>query len=162
MKHLIKRLKPAASLILAICAAWLLYLTADLFLRLDLSQDYRDIQGYENIVLERNGWDQYYKRTFWGLKKTASPQGIKSDNRHDSDQSHDRLNEWIDTDNYIRQSIYSPDKRYVLYCEVIYDYKHSETTDDEYCIYKVYEIESGKSFTIYQAYREWYNLFWLP
>ncbi|MBD5555844.1 MAG: hypothetical protein HDQ95_11040 [Roseburia sp.] len=41
-----------------------------------------------------------------------------------------------------------------------YDYKNTGITDDEYCYYRVYEIETGKNITIYQAYRAWYNLFW--
>ena len=33
---------------------------------LDLSQDYRSIQGVENITFERNGWGHLYQRCFWG------------------------------------------------------------------------------------------------
>ncbi len=162
MKQLIKRLKPLAIPAAVLITAWLLYQTADLFLPLDLSQDYRSIPGHENIIFERNGWYQYYKRNIWGLKKTGRLRNIESNNSHESDQSREVLISLNVTDNWIRQAVYSPDRQYILYCEIIYDYKHSETTDDEYCYYKVYDIKNGNSVTLYQGYREWYNLFWLP
>lgn len=126
---------------------------------IDLSQDYRNIQGVENITFERNGWGHIYQRCFWGLKKTGEiPAGSPK-----SDDSKDELLKLIDADiitidNWIRQSIYSPDKKYILYCEV--KYGDSGASDDEYCYYRVYEIETGKITTLYQAYREWYNLSW--
>lgn len=139
---------------------WLLYLAAGLFVPLDFSQDYRKVQGYENIVLVRNGRDQCYKRTFWGLEKFSDLRIDNRDNSHESDSSYNQLKDLIDTGNVIRQAIYSPDRKYILFSEIESDYKDTRVTDDEYCYYRVYEIESGKVVTIYQAYREWYNLFW--
>lgn len=140
----------------------LLYGIANLFLPLDLSQDYRIIQGNENIVLVRNwGWgNQCYKRNFWGLKRIGEEQADIHDNAHKSDSALNQLTGLINTDNEISQAIYSPDKKYILYRETEYGYTGSGMTDDEYCYYRVYEMENGKIITIYQAYREWYNLFW--
>lgn len=47
--------------------------------RLDFSQDYRNIQGVENITLERNGWHHFYKRCFWGLRRIGDTQADHAD-----------------------------------------------------------------------------------
>ena len=88
------------------------------------------------------------------------PRVDNPDNLHESDSSLYVLHDLIDTDNVIRQSLYSPDMEYILYCEIEYDHTQSGMTDDEYCYYRVYDIRSGKNTMIYQGYREWYNLFW--
>lgn len=160
MKLLKKALKGIAIFAGLIIFVWLLYSGAKTFLKIDLSQDYLNVQGIENIVFERNGRHQCYKRSFWGLEEIEYSQVNHSDMSYESDDSIYEISDFIDTDNEIRQSIYSPDKRYILYCEIKYDYKNTGITDDEYCYYRVYEIETGKIITIYQAYRAWYNLFW--
>lgn len=129
--------------------------------RLDFSQDYRNIQGVENITLEQNGWHDFYKRCFWGLRRINDTQVDHTDicqSGSESDDSIIELQNLIKTEYAIRQSIYSPDKKYILYCEI--KYGHQGITDDEYCYYRVYEIETGKIITLYQGYREWYNLSW--
>lgn len=129
--------------------------------RLDFSQDYRNIQGVENITLERNGWHDFYKRCFWGLRRINDTQVDHTDicqSGSESDDSIIELQNLIKTEYAIRQSIYSPDKKYILYCEI--KYGHQGITDDEYCYYRVYEMETGKIITLYQGYREWYNLSW--
>lgn len=151
-----KRLKSAAILFGIILIVCLLFKIADFVFRLDFSQDYRKVEGIENIVFERNGWGSCYKRCFWGLARTEDSYVNNPDNRHESDSSEDEIYKLINT--WVRQSIYSPDKKYILYCEI--EYLSSES-DDENCYYRVYEMESGNIITIYQGYREWYNLFWL-
>lgn len=129
--------------------------------RLDFSQDYRNIQGVENITLEQNGWHDFYKRCFWGLRRINDTQVDHTDicqSGSESDDSIIELQNLIKTEYAIRQSIYSPDKKYILYCEI--KYGHQGITDDEYCYYRVYEMETGKIITLYQGYREWYNLSW--
>ena len=139
----------------------LLYHGSRFFLRIDFSQNYRKIHGIENIIFERNGWHQYYKRCLWGLRKVESAQTGHFDMSYESDASIYELSYLIDTDNTRYQSIYSPDKKYILYCEIESGYKNTGVTDDEYCYYRVYETETGKIITIYQAYREWYHLYWI-
>lgn len=134
---------------ITVALAWSLYGIAKNIFPLDVSQTYRNIEGVDNIVLERNGWGQYYKRCFWGLKETKDSQVDNPNNVCESDASIDKLLDLIDTDNKIRQSIYSPNKEYILYCEIEYAYKNTGLTDDEYCYYKVYELKSGKVITIY-------------
>ncbi len=165
MNKLIKKYKSTVILISTICIViiltWPLYAIAKNIFPLDFSQEYRNIQDVDHIVLERNGWGQYYKRCFWGLKETKDFQVDNPNNVCESDASIDALLNLIDTNNKIRQSIYSPNKEYILYCEIQYQYKNTGLTDDEYCYYKVYELKSGIIITIYQGYREWYNLYWL-
>lgn len=156
MKHLKQRWKIAVFAV-PIILIWLFNNGS----RLNFSQNYRKIQGVENIVLERNGWGTLYKRCFWGLKKVGQiPADHQGPYKHfrESDASKFILENYTAIDNWIRQSIYSPDKKYILYCEI--EFGDSGVSDDEYCYYRVYEIETGKIITLYQAYREWYNLSW--
>lgn len=146
---------------LIIIWGWLLYSGAKYFLPFDISQDYLKVQGIENIILRKNWGNQYYKRFFWGLQKFEIRQADYSEICWESDDSMYELLNCIDTDNKVCQSIYSPDRKYILYCEIEYGYNKTGTTDDEYCYYRVYEIETGKIITIYQAYKEWYDLAWL-
>lgn len=149
-------------IVVVVFAMWLLYIVASLFMRLDLSQDYRKITGIENVVFQHNGWnDQYYKRCLWGLSRTEVPDVFEEYKTSTSTLARTKLHSMLDTDNYIRQAVFSPDENYILYCEIEYDYKKTGVTDDEYCYYRVYEMKSGEVITIYHAYREWYNLDWL-
>lgn len=159
MKQLIKWIKGIVFLAGVIFLIWVFYCFAP-FLPLDFSQDYLKVQGIEDIVFEKNGQEQFYKRCLWGLKKIGTIQSNHQEQYSESDGSIDELMNYIDTDYEIRRSIYSPDKKYILYCEIEYDYSNSGMTDDEYCYYRVYEIETGKIITIYQAYRGWYYLYW--
>ncbi len=125
-------------------------------LPLDFSQDYRTVQGIENIVfLNKRGC---YKRCFWGLKKTDDT--VPADMPHVSDESEDRLQDLIEIEHTLIQSVYSPNQDYILYCEIDYNHYNSGLTDDEYSYYKVYEMETGKVITVFQGYKNWYNLVW--
>ena len=164
MKPLIKFSKVIVIFAGLVIGVWLLYSGARLFLPFDISQDYRKVQGAETIIF-RQSWglerQQCYKRCFWGLKKTKSPQVDDSEIYWESDASIYELSDCINTDHEMRQSIYSPDRKYILYCEIEYGYHKTGITDDEYCYYRVYEIETGKIITIYRAYKEWYDIAWL-
>lgn len=161
MKRL-KKLSIGIGIIIGLIVwVWILYSGAKFFLPFDISQDYKTVQDVENIIFEQNWKHQCYKRCFWGLEKIEYPQSNPSEILCESDDSIYELQDHIETDNEIRQSIYSPDKKYILYCEIEYDYNHSGITDDEYCYYRVYEIETDTVVTIYQAYKEWYDLLWV-
>lgn len=145
-----------------IAVIWLLYVIACFFIRLDFSQDYHEIPGIENIIFQRNGRsEQYYKRCFWGLSRTEVPERFENYSADTSALVISELLNIIDVNHYIRQAVFSPDKNYILYCEIEAHYKKIGVTDDEYCYYKVCEVKSGEIITIYHTYREWYNLDWL-
>lgn len=157
MKQLKKLGKGIVILAGLLIALPLYYKAADFFLPIDFSQDYRRIQGAENIVFCSNYEKNYYKRCFWGLKRIENLKAELPDTGHESDASINELSNLIHTKNTIRQSVYSPDRKYILFCEL--EYRHT-VTDDEDCYYRVYEIETGRITTIYQAHKEWYNLHW--
>lgn len=52
---------------------------------------------------------------------------------------------------------FSPDGRYLLVYEI--DYR-GEITDDEYCYYRVIDLEDGARYTVYAGYREWFRVYW--
>ncbi len=52
---------------------------------------------------------------------------------------------------------FSPDGRYLLVYEI--DYR-GEITDDEYCYYRVIDLEDGTWYTVYAGYREWFRVYW--
>lgn len=157
------KLSKAITILIGVLFLWLIFPSIKSFLRLDISQNYLKVQGVKNIVFECNWKRQCYKRCFWGLKKVQRPQAADKDILCESDDSLYELLDSIDTDNEIHQSIYSPDMKYILYHEIEYNYAKSDMTmtDDEYCYYKVYVIETNEIITIYQGYREWYDLLWL-
>lgn len=58
------------------CVIFIIEVIAVVFLfawPVDFSQDYREISGVEGIVFNRNGTQQYYKRTFYGLTPIDQP-----------------------------------------------------------------------------------------
>lgn len=67
---------------------------------------------------------------------------------------------YIDCENDISQAIGFPDGRYILYCEIVHNYYKTDMSDDEYCYYRVYDIETGTIVTIYAGYRQWFDLDW--
>ncbi len=56
------------------------------------------------------------------------------------------------------QLVFSPDEKYLLYQEN--DVLSGYTTDDEDVYYRVVNIESGNIITIYEGYRQYFNLYW--
>lgn len=57
----------------------------------------------------------------------------------------------------VEKLAFSPDGRYLLVYEI--DYR-GEITDDEYCYYRVIDLEDGAQYTIYSGYREWFRVYW--
>lgn len=131
-----------------------------LFLPVDFSQDYKRIHGIENVVFQRNGSSNLYKRCFWGLRRIESP---VTEVCSKDDAKVWEVEGFADSVEQasVRQAILSPDGNYILYCELKYNYKNTGLTDDEYCRYKVFNVGTGEIVQIYGGYREWYNLAWL-
>ena len=127
---------------------------------LDFSQDYRAITGVENIIFQSSA-DCCYRRCFWGLGRTDVPALYEPHTVPESNREIEveELRDYIG-DVQVRQALFSPDGNYILYCEIEYGYKKSGLTDDEYCYYKVYDIETKEVTVLYGGYREWYNLDW--
>lgn len=156
----IRHNKIIITIIIATIAGLLAFAICNIFFRLDFSQDYRDIVGVENIIFQSNAQrDCFFKRCFWGLQRTDAPASYEPYNVIVPSRELETVQDYVG-DVPVRQAVPSPDGNYILYCEIEYDYKHSGLTDDEYCYYKVYNMETNEVVTLYEAYREWYNLDW--
>lgn len=121
------------------------------------SQEYRKIEDVENIVF-RQWQDNYYRRFFWGLGTVKEPENLSRNEV--SAEEIEVLEDEIGEKNDIWQAIYSPDGDYILYCEIEWGARGTELTDDEHCYYRVYNMNTGEIVTIYDAYMEWYELYW--
>lgn len=138
----------------------IVYWETKTILGLDFSLNYHKIEGVENIVFQSNWGKHLYQRCFWGLRKAGDTIEFREQNEPERIRMISELKGYIQTENGIRQAVASPDGKYILYCEIEYNYYRSDVTDDEYCYYRVYEIETGDIVTIYGGYRQWYNLDW--
>lgn len=127
---------------------------------LDFSQSYHKIKGVENIVFQSNWRKHLYQRCFWGLRKVGDTIEFRDQDESERMQMVSELKGYVHSENGIRQAVASPDGKYILYCEIEYNYYGTDITDDEYCYYRVYEIETGNIVTIYGGYRQWYDLDW--
>lgn len=66
----------------------------------------------------------------------------------------------FDTQYPVTQLVFSPDGKYVLYCEIEYGVNGGYSTDEEYCYYRVIELETRAMYTVYDGYREWFEVYW--
>lgn len=131
-----------------------------IFFRPDFSQNYRQIEGVENIVFRGNWKKQLFQRKFWGLGKAKEGTEFNEHGGEEQQLWIEELEGYINSDNTVVKAVPSPDGKYILYCEIEYNYYGSDMTDDEYCYYRVYQIETNELVTIYQGYRQWYDLDW--
>lgn len=158
-------------------------------LKLYPSQDYRQIEGAEEIVF----WDSWnydpvpYRRGFWGLKRIQTPVTPEIENDDEYDCYDYKVYDisgsgrWLAYyDNKLSQICLYDTKNGDEKCletvqnsvsQIVFSpdekyilYKEieygGETTDDEYCYYYIIDTESLKKVTIYEGYREWYTLQW--
>lgn len=129
-----------------------------MFFHIDLSQDYRKIDGVENIIFCRQ--EQSYKRSFWGLKGIDEQIELPEQEQRAKKALAKELEQMLDCENTVDMAVSSPDGRYILYCEIDYNHYKSDMTDDEYCYYRIYDTDTKKIVTVYKGYREWFDLFW--
>ena len=142
-------------IVLIILSASILYLSQFHF---DLSQDYRSVEGYENIVFKDPGSDRYFRLCVWGLLKTGSPDEFEDHRDIVSPSEYQLVAENTDAEN-IWQVVSSPDGRYILYVERI-NVGTGVTTDEEEVYYRVYSLEDGTITTIYSGYRQFLLVDW--
>lgn len=128
------------SLAIIVVAGLLLFPMLKMALHLDFSQEYRKVERVDKIRFLDNWSGKVYSRAFWGLR----PVGRKENGMQDS----------------VSQTTLSPDGRYLLSCEIEYGVNGGYSTDEEYCYYRVLDRESGKQYTVYSGYREWYQVYW--
>ncbi len=124
----------------------------------DFSQDYRSIEGYENIVFKDPKSGQCFRLCAWGLLITDSPDEFEDHRDLVSSSEYQLLVENTDAEN-IWQVVSTPDGRYILYVEII-NVGTGATTDEDEVYYRVYSIEDGTSTTIYSGYRQFLLVDW--
>lgn len=136
-------------------SVYILYLSQ---FHLDLSQDYRSIEGYENIVFKDSKSDQCFRLCAWGLIRAESYPEFQ-DHRETIGIPYDEYRSLIEhaDGGYIWQAVSSPDGRYILYVEKV---GISGITDDEDVYYKVYSPDDGTTTTIYSGYRQYLLVDW--
>ena len=118
----------------------------------DLSQDYKNVEGYENIVFMEPQSKQCFRLCVWGLVRTEKPDGFEDHREIVSPSEYQLVAENTDAEN-IWQVVSSPDGRYILYGERI-NVGSGVTTDEEEVYYRVYSIEDGTVITVYSGYRQ--------
>ena len=127
---------------------------------LDFSQDYRNVEGYENIVFKDSWSGQCFRLCTWGLIKTENDTEFE-DHRNPDESSYEYrlLSEKTDAEMWqVDQIVSSPDGKYIMYVERVY--RGTGVTDDEDVYFKVYSIEDGTSTTIYSGYRQFLLVDW--
>lgn len=142
------------AIVLDVFSGIVLYLSQ---FRLDLSQDYRNIDGYENIVFKDPKSDQCFRLCAWGLIRTESYPEFEDHRDLVTSIEYQMLVENTDAEN-VWQAVSSPDGRYILYVERIYS--GSGITDDENVYYKVYSAEDGTSITVFSGYKQFLLVDW--
>ena len=154
-------MKRKIAIVFAIVVILIILLSIILYLsqfHLDLSQDYRSIEGYERIVFKDPKSKQCFRLCAWGLVRTEKPDGFEDHRDLVSPSEYQMLVENTDAVN-IWQVVSSPDGRYILYVERI-NVGSGATTDEEEVYYRVYSIDDGTSTTVYSGYRQFLLVDW--
>lgn len=127
---------------------------------IDLSQQYRNVKGYETIIFKDSWNNQCFKLCFWGLIRTESSSGFQ-DNRNYDKSSYEYLT-LLDKTNVqeknLEQVVLSPNGNYILYVERIY--RGTGLTDDEDVYYKVYSIKDDMVTVIYSGFKQFLLVDW--
>ena len=124
----------------------------------DLSDDYRQVDGWTGIVFRDNWADQDFKRCFWGIRVSDCYSDFQEHMDFDRDSfEYKILSDRMDT-RYVTQIVLSPDGKNILFVESIY--RGTGVTDDEDVYYRVYEIEEDYFITIYEGFREFFRVDW--
>lgn len=153
---------------------------------LDFSQNYRQVEEIEKLRF----WDSWngkvYIRYPFGLRPVEKRKDVPEQEKkafswldtgvYDSADSGGRV-AWYDWEEDavflgnaggeiqktfdvaydVKKLAFSPDGRYLLVYEIEYG---GEITDDEYCYYRVIDLEDGTQYTVYSGYREWFRVYW--
>ena len=143
------------SIIIITLLGTILYLSQ---FHLDFSQDYRKIDGYENIVFMDAWSKQCFRLCAWGLVKTEDYAGFEDHRQYDRNSYEYQLIVEKDQAEWVEQVVSSPDGKYILYVERIY--RGTGTTDDEDVYYKVYSVDDDVRTTIFSGFRQFLLVDW--
>ncbi len=147
----------SVSLLLIFAVIKLLWYFLSHDLHLDFSQNYRKIDGYEDIVLANV--DDSYRRTFWGLSRIDReiPQLEKAQNG--SDEIYEKLISLVGDDYYIDQYVLSPDGNRILF-EEMHPWGEGAPTDSDDVYFKVVDINDGSIVTLFKGPQQYFDIYW--
>ena len=151
------RKKIVFGIVIIIITLWGIILYLSQF-HLDFSQNYRSIDGYENIVFKDSRRNQCFHLCAWGLVKTENIVGFEEHQNFDRTSYEYQLLVNRANAKYVSQVVPSPDGKYILYVENIY--RGTGVTDDEDVYYKVYSIDDDTSTTIFSGYKQFLLVDW--
>lgn len=175
-----------AVLVLVLVVDGLALLGMKYVFHLDLSQEYRQVEAIGQLRF-RSSWDEkVYIRYLFGLRPIEKRDDVPKQEKptlawldtsvYDVTDSGGQA-AWYDwkedkiflgnVEGEVQDSFdvlydcerlaFSPDGRYLLNYEIEYG---GEITDDEYCYYRVIDLEDGTQYTVYSGYREWFFVYW--
>lgn len=176
-------------LIAIIAAGLFLVAVLRMSLHLNFSQEYRKVQATEQIRF-RDAWSgKVYKRYVLGLKPVGRCEERQEEEKpsvswldtsvYDVTASGE-LVAWYDWEEdgvflgnaegeiqkkfdvmyHGEELAFSPDENYLLFYEQQWGWSGGYTTDDEYCYYRVIDLEDGTQYTVYEGYREYWQVYW--
>lgn len=138
--------------------SFVIYIIFQSEFHIDLSQSYRSIDGYENIVFRDNWSGQKFRRCLWGLIKVNDESEFTDHKKIDKNSLEYRiLSERIEMHD-VDQIVLSPDGESILYVERIY--RGTGVTDDEDVYFRVYNISDDTITTIYSGFRQFLRVDW--
>ena len=176
-------------LIAIIAAGLFLAAVLRMSLHLNFSQEYRKVQAAEQIRFRDDWSGKVYKRYVLGLKPVGrcekSPEEEKPlvswlDTSVYDVTASGELVAWYDWEEdgvflgnaegeiqkkfdvmyHGEELAFSPDENYLLFYEQQWGGAGGYTTDDEYCYYRVIDLEDGTQYTVYEGYREYWQVYW--
>lgn len=127
---------------------------------IDLSQSYRKLPVFENVVFKDSWNEQCFCLCAWGLTKMESYEEFQDNRDYDkSSLAYLTLIDKIDIENiHLDQVVLSPDGNYILYAERVY--RGTGITDDEDIYYKVYSIKDDTVTTIFSGHKQFLLVDW--
>lgn len=158
-------------------------------LHLNFSQEYRKVQAAGQIRFRNALNGKVYKRYVLGLKPVGQckesleeeppPVSWLDTSVYDVTESGE-LVAWYDweedavflgnAEGEIQKRIdvmyqgvklaFSPDENYLLFYEEQWGWSGAYMTDDDYCYYRVIDLEDGTQYTVYEGYREYWQVYW--
>lgn len=176
-------------LIAIIAAGLFLAAVFRMSLHLNFSQEYRKVQAAEQIRFRDDWSGKVYKRYVLGLKPVGRCEECPEEEKQSVSwldtsvydvTASGELVAWYDWEEdgvflgnaegeiqkkfdvmyHGEELAFSPDENYLLFYEQQWGWSGGYTTDDEYCYYRVIDLENGTQYTVYEGYREYWQVYW--
>lgn len=156
---------------------------------MDLSQDYRKVEsvdqlrfwqywggkvyiryplGLRPIEKDKEIWEEEKPELFW-LETDVYDVTAAGDQAAWYDWKEDKVflgsvegevEESFDVLYDVEKLAFSPDSKYLLVYEIEYGVYGGQEMDEEYCYYRVIDLEDGTQYTVYSGYRQWFWVYW--